>query len=80
MKKFENDSLYATAGIHPTRTSGVGKGLQYLDDLKSFLDQEAITRNPKGKIVAIGECGLDYDRLHFSKQKYKKNIFHIILN
>lgn len=75
VKRFENDALYATAGIHPTRTSGVGKDLQYLNDLKNFLDQEAITRNPKGKIVAIGECGLDYDRLQFSKAEVQKEHF-----
>ena len=31
----------------------------YMNSLK-----ELITNNPK-KVVAIGECGLDYDRLHF---------------
>lgn len=75
VKRFENDSLYATAGIHPTRTSGVGEGIKYLEDLRKFLDQEAITKNPNGKIVAIGECGLDYDRLHFSDAKTQKEHF-----
>ena len=31
----------------------------YMNSLK-----ELITNNPE-KVVAIGECGLDYDRLHF---------------
>jgi TatD DNase family protein len=77
VKRYENEGagLYATAGIHPTRTSGVGESIQYLDDLRKFLDQEAITKNPKGKIVAIGECGLDYDRLQFSKAEVQKEHF-----
>lgn len=75
IKRYENDALYATAGIHPTRTSEIGQDKKYLDQLKKFLDEEAITRNPKGKIVAIGECGLDYDRLQFSRAEIQKEHF-----
>ncbi|PWZ01166.1 hypothetical protein BCV70DRAFT_199530 [Testicularia cyperi] len=34
----------------------------YLDDLGAIISSS----RARGKVVAIGECGLDYDRLHFS--------------
>lgn len=65
-KKYEG--LYSTAGVHPTRASKVGK--DYLDELRSVLNKHAVsTSNSSGKIIAIGECGLDYDRLHFSSKE-----------
>lgn len=67
------DDLYATAGVHPTRSSQVTT--TYLDDLRRVLDMSSITRHTEGRIVAIGECGLDYDRLHFSDAKTQKDLF-----
>merc|ERR1719150_355607 len=73
----QEDRLYATVGCHPTRcneflkpdsesenenSSQITKedySSTYMNSLKKL-----ITNNPK-KVVAIGECGLDYDRLHF---------------
>lgn len=47
-------------GCHPTRCNEfVTDSLTYLNDLKKL-----ITEN-RDKVVAIGECGLDYERLHF---------------
>lgn len=61
-----NLKLLCTAGIHPTRSSvfendpdSVIKNLK--DILKDGLSDK--------KIVAIGECGLDYDRLHFCSKE-----------
>lgn len=55
--KFPNLSLYSTIGIHPH------EAIMYTEDLK--LDQAIATleqiynSNPK-KVVAVGECGLDF--------------------
>ncbi|URE41090.1 TatD related DNase [Musa troglodytarum] len=57
--------LFCTVGVHPTRCKvefeESGDPEQHFQALVS-LAQEGIQ---KGKVVAIGECGLDYDRLQF---------------
>ncbi|KAI4526303.1 Mg-dependent DNase [Schizophyllum commune Loenen D] len=68
--------LHATVGCHPTRSAefdkykgGSGGYLQALDDV--------LAKNVKGKgpAVAVGECGLDYDRLHFASQEVQQKHF-----
>lgn len=58
----KSENFYCTIGCHPTRCNAFEKDTtpdQYYNDLlKVALDH-------KDKIVAIGECGLDYDREHF---------------
>ena len=46
--------LYSTAGIHP-HDAKTFKGDETLQQLKGLLDQDTV--------VAVGECGLDYDRM-----------------
>lgn len=59
--------LYTTVGVHPTRCSvfgdeeGAQSTIKALDDLLS-------DRNGK-RVVAVGECGLDYDRLQFCEKE-----------
>lgn len=56
----EDINLYATVGIHPHDAS---RGKPAFDSLGTTVD----THKQNKKIVAIGECGLDYYKNHSSK-------------
>lgn len=65
--------LYATVGCHPTRSKEFEKDpsgyLQALDELVGA------NLNGPGRVVAIGECGLDYDRTHFASPAIQQKHF-----
>ncbi|KZT30716.1 Mg-dependent DNase [Neolentinus lepideus HHB14362 ss-1] len=68
--------LYATVGCHPTRSTLFekynGGPDAYLDALDKLIEEHL---NGKGRVVAVGECGLDYDRTHFAPQEVQKKYF-----
>ncbi|MBW0478778.1 hypothetical protein O181_018493 [Austropuccinia psidii MF-1] len=74
-----HEGLYSTVGCHPCRANefeaaagaGTGSASQhakdYLDELDKLIAQDQASE--KSRVVAVGECGLDYDRLsHCSKE------------
>jgi len=67
-------ALFSTVGVHPTRSSEwedptFGGPEAYMSSLL------AIASAGLGRVVAVGECGLDYDRLHFCPRETQLKSF-----
>lgn len=64
----KHENLYATIGLHPA------------DNITEEFDKEAFTTLflENKKIVAVGECGLDYHYIHtfFERDKKEKGLLH----
>lgn len=66
--------LFCTVGVHPTRCSEFedsGDPEAHLGKLLELAREGAA----EGKVVAVGECGLDYDRLQFCPADVQKKYF-----
>lgn len=78
------DDLFCTAGCHPTRASELeqhsGGSEAYISELESLINAHRNSRGAARKVVAVGECGLDYDRLFFSPADAQKAAFNAQLH
>ncbi|KAH9857971.1 Mg-dependent DNase [Lenzites betulinus] len=68
--------FYATVGCHPTRSAQFDKFRggpeKYLEELDKLIAAHLVG---KGRVVAVGECGLDYDRTHFASKDVQRRHF-----
>ena len=67
--------LYATVGVHPTRAYAFRDDPEGTDAHVAKLLRVAEDGAREGAIVAIGECGLDYDRLEFCDAETQREAF-----
>mmetsp|Transcript_3628 Transcript_3628/g.4698 ORF Transcript_3628/g.4698 Transcript_3628/m.4698 type:complete len:322 (+) Transcript_3628:1-966(+) len=69
-------TLTTTIGVHPTRCNEMDSNPdEYLEDLLKFYREH--NTPDRRKIVAVGELGLDYDRLHFCKKEVQLRNFQL---
>lgn len=77
----EHPEFYATVGLHPTHTSesfhdvdelGGGEGLSGFKSRQEAVGVEYYKLAEDKKVVAIGECGLDFFRLPEDREEAKR--------
>jgi len=70
----KSDKYYCTVGVHPTRVNDIDK---FGGQERYFKNLENLIVKCGDKCVAIGECGLDYDRLMCSEKEVQLKYFPV---
>ncbi len=73
----KSKDLFITVGCHPTRAKEFEK--HPLGPQEYFNQLLKLVQDNNDKVVAIGECGIDYDRLHFCNAEVQKKYFEMQL-
>lgn len=74
LKLAKQNGFYSTVGCHPTRSAEPLKQAEgvYMQSIEKLISANL---SGPGRAVAVGECGLDYDRLHFADKETQKKAF-----
>ena len=70
-----HERLFATVGVHPTRCGSFDEDPDGPESHLLKLIEVAQEGIARGKVVAVGECGLDYARLHFCEAEVQRKYF-----
>lgn len=68
----QHDNIYATVGIHPTHLEEGYEDTRIQEKADGLFDIAYYESLLGPKVVAVGECGLDYFRPPFNKEKQKE--------
>ena len=63
------DGAYITIGVHPCRATEVIKDGMTVEDYQARIESTIEELKDRSKLVAIGECGLDYDRFNYADKE-----------
>lgn len=75
----KSSDYYMTVGIHPCRASEAEKDIKEKNVSfdKYYESVVELINKYKSKCIAVGECGLDYDRFHYSVKEDQMKHFPI---
>lgn len=71
----EKGTMYATVGVHPCHAKDVGKDGSDKDTYYAQLRELLQKGKDAGVVKAMGEIGLDYDRLHYAPRETQLEVF-----
>lgn len=69
--------FYSTIGIHPHEAITYASDVSIHEDIKKLRE---IYQNSSGKVVAVGECGLDYKEVDDQVKQLQKQLFQAQIN